>query len=215
MFPYYKELLDEEKEDLTEVCKTLLNQTFILERKYDKKTERYLSNKMYRTCERHLDFIKEYFKIVDIDMIENRQFEIMYLRTQNLQGDKLSKLTTIFILIFKLIYDEQMNTASNSVYVYTTLNEVYDKIQLFRLWNAKSISLTEVKKAVAALRKYQVMEVMDEMGDLEGDTKFIIYPTVNLLIDGQSIESIMEQYQEDMEDIDYEQISSADENVFE
>lgn len=215
MFPYYHELLDEEKNELTEAIKTLQSQTFILERKYDKKTERYIPNKMYRTCERHLDFLKEYFKIADIEIVENRQFGIILIRTQNLQGDKLSRLTTVFILLLKLIFDEQMNTASNSIYVYTTLNEVYDKIQLFRLWNSRSISPTEVRKTITALRKYQVIEIFDDMGELDGDTKFIIYPTVNLLFDGQTIEGIIQQYQEEEEDADNEPISSADEDVSE
>ena len=215
MFPYYNELLDEEKEELKEVIKTLFHQTYLLERKYDKKSERYLPNRSYRTCERHLDFLKEYFQISDIDLIENRQFGIMHIVTQNLLGDKLSRLTTIFILLLKLIFDEQMNTASSSIHVYTSLNEVYDKIQLFRLWNNKSISITEVRKAITALKKYQVIEITDEMGDLDGDTKFIIYPTVNLLLNSQSIGAILEQYQEEEEVGEDGQISSAFEDVSE
>ncbi|MDF2942340.1 MAG: hypothetical protein K0S01_1198 [Herbinix sp.] len=215
MFPYYNELLDEEKEELKEVIKTLFQQTYLLERKYDKKSERYLPNRLYRTCERHLDFLKEYFQIADIDLIENRQFGIMHIITQNLLGDKLSRLTTIFILLLKLIFDEQMNTASSSIHVYTSLNEVYDKIQLFRLWSNKSISITEVRKAITALKKYQVIEITDEMGDLDGDTRFIIYPTVNLLLNSQSIGAILEQYQEEEEVGEDGQISSTFEDVSE
>ncbi len=218
MFPYYNELLDEEKEELTEAIKILINQTFILERKYDNKTERYLPNRVYRTCERHLDFIKEYFKISDIDVIENHQFSVIYLKSKNLQGEKLSKLTTIFILILKLIFDDQMNVASNSIHVYTTLNEVYEKIQLFRLWNNKSISPTEVRKTITALKKYQIIEILDEMGNLEGDTRFIIYPVVNLVLDGQVIAGIIEQYQEEEEEEEEPldgQISITDQDVSE
>ncbi len=215
MFPYYSELLDEEKEELKEVIKTLYHQTYLLERKYDKKSERYLPNRLYRACERHLDFLKEYYQIADIDLIENRQFGIIHIVTQNLQGDKLSKLTTIFVLLLKLIFDEQMNTASSSIHVYTTLNEVYDKIHLFRLWNNKSISPTEIRKTIAVLKKYQVIEIAEELGELEGDTRFIIYPTVNLLLDNQSIGAIIEQYQEEEEVTEDGQISSIFENVSE
>ncbi|MDF2485778.1 MAG: hypothetical protein K0R46_1946 [Herbinix sp.] len=215
MFSYYNELLDEDKDELREVIKTLYHQTFILERKYDKKTDRYLPNRMYRNCERHLDFLKEYYKIADIDLIENRQYGIMQIVTSNLQGDKLSRLTTIFLLLLKLIFDEQMNTASSSIHVYASLNEVYDKIQLFRLWNSKSISPTELKKAIAALKKYQVIEITDEMGELDGDTRFIIYPTINLLLDSQSIGAIIEQYQEEGEVVEDGQISSSFEDVSE
>lgn len=215
MIPYYNELLDEEKEEIQEAVKTLYHQTFILERKYDKKTERYLPTPLYRTCERHLDFLKEYFQIADIDLIENRQFGVIHIVTQNLQGDKLTRLTTIFLLLLKLIFDEQMNTASNSTHVYTTLNEVYDKIQLFRLWSNKSISPTEVRKTMTALKKYQVVEITDELGDLDGDTKFIIYPTINLLLDSQSIGAILEQYQEEEEVTEDGQISSTFEDMSE
>lgn len=215
MIEYYNNLQDDEKEELTEVIKVLYNQTFLLERRYDKKSERYLPNKLYRTCERHLDFLKDYFAIADIDFVENRQYGIMALQTQNLQGDKLSKLTTIFILLLKLIFEEQMNTVSNSIHVYTTLNDVYDKINLFRLWNNKAIPITEVRKTLAALKKYQILELPEDSGDLEGDTKLIVYPTVNLLLNQQAVQSIILQYQESEEEEDDGQISSPDEDVSE
>ncbi|MGB8454746.1 MAG: DUF4194 domain-containing protein [Anaerocolumna sp.] len=213
MFEYYNNLLDEEKEDLTELIKNLYNQTFILERKYDKKSERYQLNKMYRICERHYEFLREYFKIADIDLIENRQYGIMALRTQTQQGDKLSRLTTIFILLLKLIFDEQMNTVSNSVQVYTTLDEIYDKLLLFRLWANKTISPTELKKTITVLKKFQVIEVMDDNGELDGTTRLIIYPTVSLILNGQSIQGLIEQYQENEEEDSDEQLSSTDEDV--
>jgi hypothetical protein len=215
MIEYYNNLPDEEKEELTGVIKVLFSQTFLLERRYDKKTERYLPNRQYRVCEKHLDFLKSYFLIGDVDLVENRQYGIMALRTQNQQGDKLSKLTTIFILLLKLIFEEQMNTVSNSIHVYTTLNEVYDKINLFRLWNNKAIPITEVRKTTAVLKRYQVIELLDETGDLEGDTKIIIYPTVNLVINQQAVADMITQYQENEEEEDDDQISSPDEDLSE
>lgn len=212
MFEYYNSLLDEEKDELKALIKELFSQTFILERKYDKKTDRYQLNKMYRVCERHYDFLKEYFSIADMELIENRQYGIMALRTQNQQGDKLSRLTTLFILLLKLIYDEQMNTASNSIHVYTTLDEIYDKLQVFHLWNNKSISPTELRKTIAALKKYQVVEVLDDTKDLEGSTRLIVYPTVSMILNGQSIQGLLELYQESEEDSD-EQLSGSDQDV--
>ncbi len=215
MFDYYDGLLDEDKEELTGVIKDLYGQTFLLERKYDKKSGRYQLNRMYRVCERHFDFLREYFKIGDMELIENRQYGIMALRTRSVQGDKLSRLTTLFILLLKLIFDEQMNTASNSTQVFTTLDEIYDKLLLFRLWNNKSISPTELRKTIAVLKKYQVIEVMEDIGELEGSTKFILYPTVSLILNGQSIQGLLEQYQENEEEDPDEQLPSTDEDVSE
>lgn len=213
MFEYYDNLLDEEKEELTELIKNLYSQTFILERKFDKKSERYQLNKLYRICERHYEFLREYFKIADIDLIENRQYGIMALRTQTQQGDKLSRLTTMFLLLLKLIFDEQMNTVSNSIQVYTTLDEIYDKLLLFRLWVNKTISLTELRKTITVLKKYQVIEVMEDNGELDGTTRLIIYPTVSLILNGQSIQGLIEQYQENEEEDSDEQLPSTDEDV--
>lgn len=215
MFEYYDSLLDEDKEELTGVIKNLYGQTFLLERKYDKKSGRYQLNRMYRVCERHFDFLREYFKIGDMELIENRQYGIMALRTRSVQGDKLSRLTTLFILLLKLIFDEQMNTASNSTQVFTTLDEIYDKLLLFRLWNNKSISPTELRKTIAVLKKYQVIEVMEDIGELEGSTKLILYPTVSLILNGQSIQGLLEQYQENEEEDPDEQLPSTDEDVSE
>lgn len=213
MFEYYDNLLDEEKEELTELIKNLYSQTFILERKFDKKSERYQLNKLYRICERHYEFLREYFKIADIDLIENRQYGIMALRTQTQQGDKLSRLTTMFLLLLKLIFDEQMNTVSNSIQVYTTLDEIYDKLLLFRLWANKTISPTELRKTITVLKKYQVIEVMEDNGELDGTTRLIIYPTVSLILNGQSIQGLIEQYQENEEEDSDEQLPSTDEDV--
>ncbi|WFR58362.1 DUF4194 domain-containing protein [Anaerocolumna sp. AGMB13025] len=213
MFEYYDNLLDEEKEELTELIKNLYSQTFILERKFDKKSERYQLNKLYRICERHYEFLREYFKIADIDLIENRQYGIMALRTQTQQGDKLSRLTTMFLLLLKLIFDEQMNTVSNSIQVYTTLDEIYDKLLLFRLWANKTISPTELRKTITVLKKYQVIEVMEDNWELDGTTRLIIYPTVSLILNGQSIQGLVEQYQENEEEDSDEQLPSTDEDV--
>ncbi len=197
MITYFDDLLDEEKEKLTAVIRLLLRQTYVLERKYDKKVERFLYNKDYRTCEKHLDFLKDYFSIGGLDLVENRQLGIIALDSMTLQGDKLSKLTTIFVLLLKLIYDEQMNTISNSTFVFTTLNEIYNKIRLFKLWDNKALPITEVRKTVAVLKRYQVIDIFDYSGDLEGDTKLLLYPTINLLLDGNEIKNMITLFSTD------------------
>jgi hypothetical protein len=214
MIQYYKELTEDEQEGISKAITLLQSQTFVLERKYDKKTARYQYNKEYRVCEKHLEFLMEYFKIAGIDLIENRQYGVMALRGIHLLGDKLSKLTTIFILLLKLIFEEKMNSVSNSVHVYATLNEVYDKINLFRLWDNKALPITEIKKTIAVLRKYQIIDLLDFDGEINGETKLIVYPSINLLLHAEEVRSIITQYQESEEEED-DRISGDDENVSE
>lgn len=214
MLAYFKGLMDEEKAKVTDVIKKLFSQTYIMERKYDKKTERHLINDDYRVCERHIDFLKDYFNASDIDLYENRQYNIIYIKTPTLQGDKISPLSTYFILLLKVIYDEQMSTISNSIHVYTTLGTINEKLQLFRLWKGK-MPITELKKTIAFLKKYQIVEVLDDINDLDSDIRFIINPIVNLLFDNKEIMEVIKQYQDGEEEEDEQQIFSDDENVFE
>ena len=120
------------------------------------------------------------------------------------------------ILLLKLIYDEKMNTVSNSIHVFATMEEIYAKIQLFRLWDNRALPITEVRKAVALLKKYQVIEVLDVADELEPDTRILIYPTVNVLIGGMDMAEVLEQYKvAEEEEIEDGQISSFDQDVSE
>ncbi len=214
MLAYYNSLMDEERPKVTEVIKKLLSQTYIMERKYDKRTERHMINEDYRICERHMDFLKDYFSAADIDLFENRQYNIIYIKTPTLQGEKISPLSTYFILLLKVIYDEQMNAISNSIHVYTTLGALSEKIQLFRLWKGR-MGITEMKKSIAFLKRYQIVEVLDEVNDLDSDIRFIINPIINLLFDNREIMEVIKQYQEGEEEEDEQQIFGNDEDVLE
>lgn len=216
MIDYFTALNDEERAELTEVIQTLFRQTYLLERKYEKKYGRYQTSAVYRVCERHLDFLMEYFQIGGLQLVENRQYGIMALQSTTPQGEKLSKLTTLVVLLLKLIYDEKMNTVSNSVHVFTTLDEVYGKIQLFRLWDNRALPITEVRKTVAVLKKYQVIEVLDIADELTADTRILIYPTVNMLVSGMDLAEVLEQYRTNEEEEEEDgQISGFDQNVSE
>ena len=107
MTGYYEELLVEEQEAVTEVIQLLLRQTFLLERKFDKRAGRLAFVKEYRTCSKHLEFLTEYFKVAGIELHENAQMGLIYIQGETLWGEKLPRLATIYLLILKLIYDEQ------------------------------------------------------------------------------------------------------------
>lgn len=61
MIPYYEELNDEEKNAVTKVIRMLLKQTFVLERKYDKKSGRLVYNKEFRTIDLASGIFKRIF----------------------------------------------------------------------------------------------------------------------------------------------------------
>lgn len=173
--PYYDNLMQGEQEEVTECIRRLLRQTFVLERKYEKRTARFQYNHDFRVCTKHLEFIRRYFSISGITVRENSQMGVIYIQGETLVGDKLPKLATLYLLALKLIYDEQMESVSTSVNVYTSLKELHEKLGSYRLFRRQP-SPTDIRRTVALLKKYQIIEPLDLMEDLSGESRMIIYP---------------------------------------
>ena len=121
MLAYIKELSTGEQEELREVLQKLYRQTFILERRYDRRAGRMVINKEYYFCEKHMDFLQEYLEAAGISIHDNTQLGTIYIQGEPVMGERLPKLATIYLLLFKLLYDEQMAQASSSVNIVTTL----------------------------------------------------------------------------------------------
>ena len=189
MIPYFDELLQEEQETVTNVIQMLQRQTFILERKFDRRQGRFLYSRDYRICSKHLEFIREYFRISGIEVREDSQMGVIYIQGETVMGEKLSRLATLYLLILKVIYDEQMMTASTAAHIYTTLGELSERLGAYGL--ISRLTSTEVKRAITVLKKYQIVEPADIMDDFDGSTRLIIYPTVNLVLMGDDAREIL------------------------
>lgn len=199
MIEYYQELAQEEQEALAGVIQLLYRQTFLLERKYDKRSGRFQYVKEYRVCSKHMEFLKEYFAVAGIILKENVHMGVIYIQGETLWGEKLPRLATIYLLILKLIYDEQMSQASTSVQVVTTLGAISGKAGDFRVLSGIP-SATELRRTVALLRKYQIIEPLDVLEELGEHTRLVIYPTVHAVLLGDDIKKLLETFSEE-EDI--------------
>ena len=205
MINYYEELPPEEQRRVTEYIGQLYRQTFLLERRYDRKTKRYQINKDYYQCSKHLEFIKAYFAIMDIEVMENSQIGVIYIRGEQVVGEKLPKLATLYILILKLIYDEQMSTVSTSVNAVTSLGEIHEKLGTYRLLK-KQPSVTEIRRCLALLKRYQLIEPLDILEEMDGQIRLVIYPTVNVVLMGDDVRALIETYTEGDEEDDESEV---------
>ena len=205
MINYYEELPPEEQRKVTESIQSLYRQTFLLERRYDKKTKRYQVNREYYQCGKHMEFIKAYFAIMDIEVIENSQMGVIYIRGEQVIGEKLSKLTTLYILILKLIYDEQMSAVSTSVNAITSLGDIHEKLGSYRLLK-KQPSVTEIRRSIALLKRYQLIVPLDILEEMDGQCRMVIYPTINVVLMGDDVRALIETYTEGDEEDDESEV---------
>ena len=205
MIDYYEELSPEEQRGVTESIQQLTRQTFVLERRYDRKTKRYQVNRDYYQCGKHLEFIRAYFAILEIEVVENSQLGVIYLRGGQVVGEKLSKLATFYILVLKLIYDEQMSAVSTSVNAVTSLGEIHEKLGTYRLLR-KQPSVTEIRRCLALLKRYQLIEPLDILEEMDGQSRLVIYPTVNVVLMGDDVRALIETYTEGDEEDDESEV---------
>jgi len=196
MIEYYELLSSEEQESITEVIQMLYRQTFLLERKYEKRSGRMAFAAEYRVADKHLDFLKAYFKVAGFELCQNVHMGMIYLENELLWGEKLPRLATIYLLILKLIYDEQMASASSSSHIVTTMGNLNGKAGDFKV--LKSLpSPTEMRRTIALLKRYQVIEPMDVLEELNESTRMVIYPSINAVLMGDSVRELLSTFSEE------------------
>ncbi len=196
MIEYYEQLTQEEQEAVTEVIRTLYRQTYLLERKYDRCTGRMQYMKEYRVCSKHLEFLKEYFTVAGMTLQENVHMGVIYIQGGPNWGEKLPRLATVYLLVLKLIYDEQMASVSSSSHIVTTMGAVNGKAGEFRV--LKSLpSVTEMRRTIALLRKYQIIEPLEVLEEMNEETRMIIYPCIQAVLMGEGIKELLAEFGEE------------------
>ena len=196
MIDYFEQLSQEEQEVITEVIQILYRQTFLLERKYDKRSGRMQYVREYRICSKHLEFLRAYYKVAGITLKENAHMGLIYIQGEAVWGEKLPRLATIYLLVLKLIYDEQMASLSSSSHIVTTLGAVNGKAGDFRVLHGLP-SPTEMRRTIALLKKYQIIEPLDVLEELNEHTRLIIYPCIHAVLMGDDIKVLLETFGEE------------------
>jgi len=196
MIDYFERLSQEEQEDITEVIQILYRQTFLLERKYDKRSGRMQYVREYRISSKHLEFLRAYYKVAGITLKENAHMGLIYIQGEALWGEKLPRLATIYLLVLKLIYDEQMASVSSSSHIVTTLGAVNGKAGDIRVLHGLP-SPTEMRRTIALLKKYQIIEPLDVLEELNEHTRLIIYPCIHAVLMGDDIKELLETFGEE------------------
>ena len=170
MIPYTDEMEAQEREDLQRAIRLLMNQTYVLERKYDRKSKRMQLNHEFRVCDQHLEFLKEYFALAGFTVREELTDGIIWLLPEEGQaGPRLSEYTT------------------------TTRAQVQEKMDSFKLLSRQPPA-AEVRSAIRILKKYQMIDFIDSGEELEPDARFLIYPTINMLLMGEEIQRVAKAY---------------------
>ena len=91
-----------------------------------------------------------------------------------------------------------MENVSTSVNVCTTLGEIQEKMGNYRLFKRQPAP-TDIRRTLALLRKYQIIEPLELLDDLNSKSPFIIYPCINVVLLGDDVRASLEDFGDDSE----------------
>lgn len=194
MEQYLERFSVSEAEKIKKTISALLKQTCILQEKYDPVTLVPKDNEQYEICMRHRIFIESYLSIMGCELLHDSQEHVFRLSGEGIEIERLSKVTTIIVLLLKMIYRDKILGKGLGATV-TNLEELREYGKNTNLLNYK-LTGGEWNDALSVLKKHQIIEYPGALTDMEDDTPIYIYSTINLYCSSALINELIESYKE-------------------
>jgi hypothetical protein len=168
MLELYDTFTNAQKNTFAEVCNKLLSNTYLARDKRDNK-EAYYFVVSYK------DLFEEYFKLMNMQLVLNRDLGTITLENTNTQTIlKLKRDESVILLIIRLLYHEKLKETSINTNVVATLADLHAKYDMLEI--KRKINKTDLIAMIRMFRRYNLIE---PMGDLNNsNTQFIIFPTI-------------------------------------
>ena len=195
MVSYMETLSVTEAENLKKTISKLFRQTCIIQMRYDPVTLVPRDNPDYELCVRHKGFIEEYLSVLGCELLHDPQERIFRLTGEGLETEKIGPVSTILLLLVKMIYRDKILGEGLEATV-TTVEEIREYGKNTNLLNRK-LTVAEWRDALYLMSRHQIIEAPGAISDVEDTTPLYIYSTINLYISGAAINQLIEEYGEE------------------
>lgn len=208
----YEDMLMRDKDRFADIINELLKVGFITERIYSRSQNKTVVNQDYRFIEVNEELFSNYLEMMNWDFIEDKIHGVFIARKQHDTGYiDFDKVTTIFVLILRILYEKKNEVASLESEVYVKLRDILYESDALGATNENPTNKS-IEQALKFLRSKRVLEKID--GDYtDPDSYYLVYPSILHLVNSQTVENVLKQYQEYLDDKKYENyIHDADDN---
>ena len=186
----YETFLDQDKEEFSRCIRLLLNQTFILEMKFNKNKNIMENTKEYYFIDQYFLLFEQYFLMMGYELERYDREGIFYLKTNGRQIVHLKEDITKILLIIKLLYEEKIRTITSDPTIYISFSEIRQKVDVFQLFE-KALSPSALSNIFKELSKYQLVEYIAQNSD---ESKIIVYPSIRYILINKDIMEILAQW---------------------
>jgi len=185
----YEKLTSSEKEEFRRLANMLLTKTFIIRDYYDSKEEMMKISPEYRFIERNFELFSGYFFCSGWDLLKDNQYGVILVENvYEYNRLKLSRLTTFFLYIIRLIYEEEREHISLRNEVITTTGQIIHKMINLNLIKKKP-SDHDISDSLRLLSNHNLIQKISGPWE-KADTKILILPSVLFVVSNERISRI-------------------------
>lgn len=197
---YFENASDDALQEFKKIANTLLDQTFLVQRLYDPKTESRYNNKEYLFLIHHREWFENYFAFIDWNLEVDEYNGIAYIHNETF-GKRFSftKLETIVLLGIRLLYEDALDNLGMDNDALYTVKDLLDVIVTdYPLIKGKP-NMKEISRSLSLLEHYQIIQpISGKMNRLDG--QFSIMPTVTYVVNRALLDRVINEYMEDKDE---------------
>ena len=180
MFDLYNTFTNTQKNTFADICNKLLANTYLARDKRDNK-EAYYFVVSYK------DLFEEYFKMMNMQLVVNRDLGTITLENTNSQTIlKLKRDESVILLIIRLLYHEKLKETSINTNIVISLNDLHAKYDMLEI--KRKINKTDLISMLRLFRRYNLIEPMGDINN--SNTQIIIFPTILEALKTEQIDAV-------------------------
>lgn len=185
-------LSESDKELFRKSIQELLRRTFIVENRYHKDKNLY-RDYVYTFIEEHESLLMEYLKFSGFELMNDNNNGVYYIRSESFNSNlRFSKVTTIFLLLIRLLYEEKQESVNIGRFINFQLSELLNKVEVFHL-SKNLVADTKIKESLKILSKYNFIEKINSSYE-DTASIYVIYPSILHCIDGNIVKNILDEF---------------------
>lgn len=179
----------------------LLAHTYLLSEQYDDTDGVLKGNSDYRLVDRHFDWVRDHLSVSGWDLVKDRTLGVIYVENlHNRNRLQLGGMTTLILLALRLLYDEEREKLVLRNVVAITTWDVANRLMVFNTLKRKP-SDKDLSEALRILARHNLIQKIQGNWQ-EADCRFLIHPSILLVLPGDAITRIWQGLQAGEEDSD-------------
>ncbi len=179
-FSKYNELTIQDKKSFSLYVNKLLQVNYLVKVKKD-------STSAYFFISKHFEIFKEYLLLMDIELEINNKLGVISI--SNIHGTNkinLKLLDSIFLLILRLLYEENKKEITLNKNVEVKISDIHD---MFNVIGFEGLNKTKISECLILFKKYSLINI-NSTTQFKVTDLVTIYPAIEIAINVDEIKDV-------------------------